>query len=305
MKPEPVLTLMSSLDPALIEEADLALPARRRLPKAARAGLIAACLCLALVGTAAAGVVVGWIRVSKTSFLQFEHRDGQLRSIAEVQITADGNTYIPLENFSQQSRDYADSFLSLPRYKGFDSWDEAEEFLGLHIADNAVLDEAQPFTQPDLDYTTMSDFGLPGHTDYSRHDRGWTTEQSHLVGFFGRTDSPSYIEVTGNYQIGKTGSNDSFQLSVRANMFTQPRDSDEHHYNVGFRGTDEPVTEHYVTPSGLQTVIITARSPDDSSMACYASFQLNGAYFYLSTFYFCDDPDQLVSTIKEILDAYS
>ena len=52
MKKEDVLNLMTDLPPDLIEEADFDAPAKRRLPKLARMGLIAACLCLALLGTA-------------------------------------------------------------------------------------------------------------------------------------------------------------------------------------------------------------------------------------------------------------
>ncbi len=58
MKKEDVLNLMTGLPPDLIEEADFDAPAKRRLPKLARAGLIAACLCLALVGTAFAAATV-------------------------------------------------------------------------------------------------------------------------------------------------------------------------------------------------------------------------------------------------------
>ena len=57
MKKEQVLELMSALDPGLVEEAALQAPAGRRMPRLARAGLIAACLCLALVGTGVAAVV--------------------------------------------------------------------------------------------------------------------------------------------------------------------------------------------------------------------------------------------------------
>lgn len=56
MKKEQVLELMNAIPPDLIEEADIQAPAKRRRPKAVRAGLIAACLCAALVGTAFAAV---------------------------------------------------------------------------------------------------------------------------------------------------------------------------------------------------------------------------------------------------------
>lgn len=51
MKKEQAFELMNAIPPDLVEEADVQAPARRPLPKAVRAGLIAACLCLAFVGT--------------------------------------------------------------------------------------------------------------------------------------------------------------------------------------------------------------------------------------------------------------
>lgn len=300
MKKEQALDLMTAIDPGLIEEADLPMPSRRRLPKLVRAGLIAACLCLALAGTAAAAVASGWITVSESTFFPFEHRDGGTRSAASVRTSADGTVYMPLENFSQEALDYANSFLSLPQYRGFDSWDEVEEFLGLEIADNAVLDRAQFYTHPDIDYSTLPGYHLPGHpTDDS--GRGWTTERNCLVGFHGRTDSPDLIDVRATYQMEEAGG--SLYLSVYTYMSTQPSPRGEWGNSFGFRDTEEPVTEHYVTPSGLQAVIVTARALQYDYAFCYASFQLNGAYFILSTNH--THAEQMVRTVKEVLDAYS
>ena len=52
MNKEQVLNLMNAIEPDLIEEADLPIAAKRRMPRFARTGLIAACVCLALVGSA-------------------------------------------------------------------------------------------------------------------------------------------------------------------------------------------------------------------------------------------------------------
>ena len=52
MKKEEALHLMDAIPPGLIEEAGLQSPAKRRMPKLIRTVLIAACLCLALLGTA-------------------------------------------------------------------------------------------------------------------------------------------------------------------------------------------------------------------------------------------------------------
>ncbi len=59
MKKEQVLDLMNNLPADLVEEADVERPAKRRRPNIIRAGLIAACLCAALLGTAGAVQFLG------------------------------------------------------------------------------------------------------------------------------------------------------------------------------------------------------------------------------------------------------
>lgn len=57
MKCEQVHEIINHIDLALIEKVDA--PNKRRMPRVLRIGLIAACLCLALVGTVGA-VMVGF-----------------------------------------------------------------------------------------------------------------------------------------------------------------------------------------------------------------------------------------------------
>lgn len=299
MEKERVHEIVSGIDPTLVEEADGAGRGNQKhLPRLARTGLIAACLCAALLGTAAAGVASGWIRISDAQYGSY--RDGQL-TVAHVEVAIDGTSYIPLENFSQQSRDYANSFLSLPQYKGFDSWDEAEEFLGINIADNPVLDAATLLTQYPSEYTEDSNLPSVGHRIKSFDE---PTKCS--VMFEGRTDSPSRIWLRTQYQFGDIFKYDegNFTLSVHVDIITQPTTLKERHGGITFRDCDEPVTEEYTTPSGLQTVIVTAHNPEYDTTDCFVYFQLNGANFAL--FSGCaGDGDWLVSEIKEILDAYS
>ena len=51
MKKEQIFELMNAVPPDLVEEADIQAPVKRRFSKGVRGALIAACLCLALVGT--------------------------------------------------------------------------------------------------------------------------------------------------------------------------------------------------------------------------------------------------------------
>ena len=126
MKKEDVLNLMTDLPPDLVEEADLEAPAKRRLPKLARAGLIAACLCFALLGTAFAAnpeAVAQFIDRLTVRIFSDEKEPG-------YSVTTGTMTIYPLSAFSpallaaSENRD--GPVVSLI----FDSWDEVQAFLG-------------------------------------------------------------------------------------------------------------------------------------------------------------------------------
>lgn len=117
---------MNAIEPDLIEEADLQSPVKRRMPRAARAGLIAACLCLALLGTAAAAnpeAVATLINRLTVSIHSSPERPG-------YSVAGGPMTKYPLSAFSpallaaSEGRD--GPVVSLT----FDTWDEVRAFLG-------------------------------------------------------------------------------------------------------------------------------------------------------------------------------
>lgn len=280
------LEVMSHIDPALVEEVELLKPRRRTFRF--RAAVIAACLCLALVGTGMAAVANGWIRVSNVFQAQRpDSVNNDIKSVASVTVKVGGLTYIPWENFSQQAHDFVNSFMGLPGYKGFDSWKEAEEFLGLNIADNPVLETANP-----------SEF-------YIEYARGTTDSHNCIVGFDGRTDSPSLVTLSANYKIEReTGGND-LSLSVYASFGTVPPETDEKDADFTFVNCEDVQIENYCTPSGVQAVIMTAYNYQFDYTTCRASFQVNGIRFILHVFDFDNIPEQTVATVKEVLDAFA
>lgn len=110
---------------------------KRKGVRPLRTGLIAACLCLALVGTVFA--VAGSMGVTTRLV------DGRVRFGREPSylVTDDGMALFPLSCFSEE-------VLTLPMSEGgpgrksFDSWDAMRQFLGLELAGNPVLDGAKP-----------------------------------------------------------------------------------------------------------------------------------------------------------------
>ena len=132
MKKEQVPDLMNAIPPDLIEEADLQAPARRRLPRPVRAGLIAACLCLALVGTVTAAKFLG-VRIQN---------DGN----GDVWLSG-GIAYYHYDSLSDEIKAIGDTNSIIP----LSTWQEVENLIGLNLMDNPVLD-ASPATQFSLTF---------------------------------------------------------------------------------------------------------------------------------------------------------
>lgn len=135
MKKEDVLNLMSAVPADLIEEADIQAPNQRRFPKAVRAGLIAACLCAALLGTAFAAanpeIVADFLSrftsVQAEPYTMPDGTDGYYVSYEQP----DG---YPIDSFSPALLAAGegrgdDSIIQLT----FDTWEEVRAFIGEDI----------------------------------------------------------------------------------------------------------------------------------------------------------------------------
>lgn len=290
MNKELVHEIVGGIDPAFVEEADEAVREhKKRPPRLGRAGMIAACLCLALAGTGAAAIVNGWVRLSGVSFVQYPQADGSLLSITDVQVAFDGKAYVPWESFSQECRDFLGSFHGMPQYKGFDTWDELEEFLGLNIMDNPVLDQAEPVV-----HDNNSSLG------------GRTETGSCFVGFTGYIEAPR-VMLSALYQLG-TDTDGGLSLYIRGDIFTQPLDLEEPLTSFQTYAGESVETETYVTPSGMQAVISVVHHLDafgSNTAFCTAFFQMNDVLFFLTADRQDGSPEQTAATVKEILDAFS
>lgn len=129
MKKEEVLQLMSAIPPDLIEEADIKAPARRRLPKLARAGLIAACLCLALLGTAFAANPEAMAALIERLNVQITTDRGR-----DIYTVGGKLTAFPLSDFSPALNEDSESRgIRVVVQKKFNTWDEVQAYLGEDI----------------------------------------------------------------------------------------------------------------------------------------------------------------------------
>lgn len=130
MKKEQVLNLMNTVGPDLIEEADIQAPAKRRLPKAARNVLIAACLCLALLGTAFAAnpeAMAALIERLTVNLVSTEEFSGY--SIEGEMTKYPLSTFSPALLAASEGRENP----AVPVDLFFDTWEEVQAFLGKDI----------------------------------------------------------------------------------------------------------------------------------------------------------------------------
>ena len=130
MKEEQVYELMNGLSPDLIEEADVETPKKRRMPRAVRAGLIAACLCLALIGTAfAANPRAVADLIERLTVNLFSTKEFSGYSIEGELVKYPLSDFSSALNAASEGRENPAAPVSLI----FDAWDEVQAFLGEDI----------------------------------------------------------------------------------------------------------------------------------------------------------------------------
>lgn len=237
MKKEQALGLMNDIGPDLIEEADLQAPAKRRMPKIARAGLIAACLCLALAGSAFAAVSYFGVRL-------VERDDG----FTDVQ---GGVAYVPYDSLSDEIKALEGEPYLL---KVLDSWEAAEELIGVNLMDNPVLDNAPA--------------------------RLFEGERGGKRGRFFMYVSPdlSNIMTSGFFEIGDVNIIvDSYLYTDRVtDLWTE---WDETIFGIKFLEGSETSRKAYTAPNGLTAQIMEAHTPRTGSTDSFYSLgavSLNG-----------------------------
>lgn len=133
MNKEQVLELMNAIPPDLLEEAGVQAPARRPLPRLVRTGLIAACLCAAVVGTAFAAANPEAVANLIRRFAPVQSETVTMPDGAQGHhITFEPAGY-PMERFSfallaaGEGREDWDVILE------FDTWEETRAFIGEDI----------------------------------------------------------------------------------------------------------------------------------------------------------------------------
>lgn len=218
-------------------------PVRRR-NRPLRAVLTAACACLVLMGTAFAVTAFSGVSVS-----DFFH-DGTAEDAAGGEFTYSGyttriDTFIPLDSLSGEIRDFAAEQKMNSRYAG--SWAEAGELIGVGLIDlteNALLEGA-------------SHVGV-------FEDGRWYNSLIYTASDDGQ--ELYFVQALAFYRIWEEDHSSYVPVRVSANLYTEAAaDPETGTYEDGgmFPEDTEYTREDYVTPNGLEAVIIGVDAPWD------------------------------------------
>lgn len=234
------------------------------------AALAAAVLAIVLAGTAVAAYLS---RLTVTPY------EGGYKVRTEAK-------NIPQESLPADLRERAAALGGKSTHLPFGSWDEAEAYLGREIADNARLDQM-----------TKGECGgiASGDTE--------AVSAPCVILLSAHKGLPDIIEVHASFR------ENLCHFSVEAVLIAKKPllDGDK---AIGFTNTlaDLTGTETYVTPSGLETTIVT--SQEDVFGTVYtnyeAQFILNDATFRVGTSVNERQAsgEEALALLKEVLDAY-
>lgn len=247
----------------------------RRIPRAA---LIAAALVVILAGTALAAELLGHIQI-------------ELKNPNETNTSGDGYTggadfqTIPAESLSEAALERAAEMEEVCGGWEFDSWSEAEAFLGLELQSNPKLEELPPVKKKGgCDAMVLT---------YSGED------QQHNV--------PFLIILSASYQA------DGCRITQAANMQFQYPGYPQREAGWGFaKHHGETHLEEYTMPNGIKASIVTTtrdRTENTTSYTSYTAYWVADDILYsLKTGVHdpLEHPDSVhaLEILKEILDAY-
>lgn len=265
---------------------------KKTRPLPVRVALAAACICALLVTAAIAAEGLGFDFVKIFNTKETEETD------LDYMVDGSGVKHIPLSAFSPevqalkgQYEDTDDGYVSSVEL-AFDSWEEAEEYLGYEIMDNPVLAQG---TYDPISFLSKEGDRLTGNC---------------LVQIVFADDGEiSLIFVTSKINLPAT-SHDyrvTVILYVR-HPLVEPSDDPivGHKYN-GNSWTVEGA-EDYLTPDGLETVIVNVGNDGseclDEGRQYDAHFFLRGLRFYVETGYRAEDQATALPELKEVLDAF-
>lgn len=264
---------MLHLDPQLIEEA--AQPTARKTHRL-RKTLLAACLCLVIMipVMAAAGnlLVEHYFGDEIPNYLDSQELDAFFHVSTPEKL--------PVSSLSQQVLDAAAAQEDSCSYHGFDTWDDAEAFLGLQILD---CDQMQtPYPVDMLDAGGKSVLHAPAHLTLYKQDGLLSGIALH---YYFQNQDETLISLTANAVTDQSPqeNNASFGIS-----------NDRSH-------ALKQTSENYQTASGIASTIVATQYSDGHGWVIDGWTQRN--HFILHFSVSADQEEAGMQMIRDLLDS--
>ena len=253
MNKEQIMEAMNYIDPALIEAADREAPAgKRRRNGWSRGAVIAACLCLVLAGTAMAAELAGVRIVDLFNREARSVNPGWEPEIYSGYTVENDVAYFSIDALSPEIAEI-DRTAERNVCRSFSTWEALEEFVGLDIMENTVLD------------------GAPAGVGFDLGIEGGSGRNVACVNAYEDVGVPRVL-VNGSFLLharrSYSGWEDGVNVIVEAEVFTErmgEEGSGEH--SVYYSNETEVSSEEYVTPSGLAAQLFRAYTPEYKTVA--------------------------------------
>lgn len=302
MNKEQILNVMGHVDPALIEGVDCA-KTKKRMPRIARAGLVAACLCAALMGTAFAvetvtGVSIreyfagqGFGEVMQRIDPMFQASEEDNYSGYVIQRTGEG---VSLVNVSEEVLAFSQEQIAAGEvpYKMFASLEELEAYLGLDLYDNEMLERVT-----DMEYQETHLYEDDGLTEV-------TFEKTRGATLMCSSDEEGLIYISVMDYYATSDGYVSVQVAAEAVRSGFEAGEIAYAYTDGTQFTEEI----YTTERGEEVVIIRCDCPPQTEWEkAYTTYV---AHFYVDGVRYCvsvesrQEPEHGLKVLKDILDAF-
>lgn len=274
MDHERIYTAMNQIDNSLIEEAAQSAKQKKR---GLRPLLIAACLCLV--------IVIPVMAVAGNLLVEHYYGANIPENLSEQDLDAffRANTTdkVPISAFSQEALDAAAAQEAQVGHYGFETWDDAEEFLGVNILDSDLIQNGHAI--PLTDTNGQEIFNTPCHLTLLRSKDG------------------QLYSMNLDYFFKKYGEG---LVSLYVNAITDQFPG-ENNYSIGVSNDGafvlQQISEDYLTESGCQATIIGTEYSDGHGWDIAGWTQKNGFVirFSLST----HDEESGMWAIRDLLDS--
>lgn len=285
-------------DAAFYEKMEQAQP-KKRVKPILRAAIVAACLCLMVPVTAwAAKNIFGVTKITIEDGKDFYGKDAVVmhRDVENVE-------HIPITEFSPYLQELKET-----EWLYFDSWEDAEEKIGIDFISNTVLTDG--ISQP---YARKKKYG---HDERGIAYAALNTKSTPYTGVYYAADEQLFaVSFSAEYWRHRT------RFMITANMTTDHPLMTEELFLVyhGFgeryyEETDKITVEQYVTENGIPVTIYYSKADDWKYIDPMAYFSVNNVSYHVQITSWGgnydektaeDTNERLINFVKEILEGFT